>query len=288
MMRLKPDFIVPTGDNVYYDNDSPPLGTSYETCRIHWRRIFSLPTVRDFYGQVPGYWEMDDHDFRWDDADPHVRPDEEPTAETGEKIFREQVPMGKSTYRTVRWGKHLEVFLTEGRLYRDRNKIPDTPEKTIWGAEQKAWLKKAILESDADFKVLVSPTPLVGPDYSTTKIDNHVNPGGFSQAGKAFFRWLTENRVKNFYIVCGDRHWQYHSIHPSGYEEFCCGALSDPHASSTPVIPIPGIKQPYIGYGVGGFLGAAVRTTDRQEPELVFTFYNSRDRAQYRQIRTVR
>ena len=64
------------------------------------------------------------------------------------------------------------------------------------------------------------------------------------------------------------------------------GALSDPHASSTPVIPIPGIKQPYIGYGVGGFLQVAVKTADKKQPELVFTHYNSRDRTRYRQVRT--
>jgi len=32
---------------------------------------------------------------------------------------------------------------------------------------------------------------------------------------------------RHFYILCGDRHWQYHALHPTGIEEFSCGALVD-------------------------------------------------------------
>ena len=37
-------------------------------------------------------------------------------------------------------------------------------EEGWWGAEQLAWLKKTLLESQATFKVLILPTPMVGPD----------------------------------------------------------------------------------------------------------------------------
>ena len=45
--------------------------------------------------------------------------------------------------------------------------MPDGPDKTIWGREQLAWLKESILASDAAFRVLISPTPIVGPDRAT-------------------------------------------------------------------------------------------------------------------------
>ncbi len=39
----------------------------------------------------------------------------------------------------------------------------------------------------------------------------------------------------NFFVVCGDRHWQYHSVHPqTGLHEFSVGAASDEHAGGTP------------------------------------------------------
>ncbi|MCB1090976.1 MAG: alkaline phosphatase, partial [Verrucomicrobiae bacterium] len=35
--------------------------------------------------------------------------------------------------------------------------------------------------------------------------------------------------------ICGDRHWQYHSVHPgTGVQEFSVGAASDSHAGGTP------------------------------------------------------
>ena len=82
----------------------------------------------------------------------------------GQEIFRQQVPLGKTIYRTFRWGRDLQIWFTDGRDFRSPNDIPDGPEKTIWGTEQKAWLQRTLLESDATWKILISPTPIVGPD----------------------------------------------------------------------------------------------------------------------------
>ena len=36
-------------------------------------------------------------------------------------------------------------------------------------------------------------------------------------------------------MICGDRHWQYHSVHPeTGLHEFSAGPASDEHASGSP------------------------------------------------------
>jgi len=111
--------------------------------------------------------------------------------------------------------------------------VPDGLDKTIWGAEQKAWFKRTIEESDATWKLLISPTPLVGPDRKN-KNDNHSNDG-FAHEGNEIREWLKTHAPDNFFVVCGDRHWQYHSVHPSsGTQEFSVGAASDSHAGGTP------------------------------------------------------
>ena len=39
----------------------------------------------------------------------------------------------------------------------------------------------------------------------------------------------------NFFNINGDRHWQYHAVHPeTGLHEFSVGAASDSHASGSP------------------------------------------------------
>ncbi len=235
MERLNPDFVVPTGDTVYLDSDSPRART-VELARYHWHRMYSLPWHAKFHQNFPGYWEKDDHDAWCNDCWPTKKaPWMNPlTFKEGLEIFREQVPMGEKTYRSIRWGKGLEIWLVEGRDFRSPNNMPDGPDKLIWGKEQRDWLLKSILESDADFRVLISPTPIVGPDRPKGKNDNDSN-AGFATAGNFFRDWTAEHKLKNFYVCNGDRHWQYFSIDPkTNLHEFSCGAASDSHAGGSP------------------------------------------------------
>jgi alkaline phosphatase D len=183
---------------------------------------------------VSTYWLKDDHDTLSNDTWPgrHVG---ELTFAEGQRIFRQQAPLSDGpTYRTFRWGHDLQIWLTEGRDFRSPNRLADGPEKTIWGAEQKAWFKRTVKESDATWKVLVSPTPLVGPDRTTGKNDNHSN-AAFRHEGDELRDWIKLNVADHFFVVCGDRHWQYHSVHPeTGVNEFSVGAASDQHAGGSP------------------------------------------------------
>ena len=259
MQKLDLDFLVPTGDTVYLDSESPRART-VELARYHWQRMYSLPRHIEFHRNVPGYWEVDDHDSWANDGWPtkHAPWMNPLTFAQGFDVYREQVPIGDSTYRTVRWGKGLQVWMVEGRLYRSPNDMPDGPGKTIWGQEQMKWLKQSILESDADFRVLISPTPIVGPDRTAGKNDNHANDA-FAYEGNQFRSWTKEQNLKNFYSCCGDRHWQYMSIDPgSGLREFSCGPASDVHAGGNPVQPA---WQPFLRVK-GGFLSVSVSKID--------------------------
>ncbi|MFT5092549.1 MAG: hypothetical protein ACI93T_001369, partial [Porticoccaceae bacterium] len=238
ILRLRPNFFVGTGDNVYYDT---PPGDEHRAqhvpeLRQKWHEQFVQPRYRNLFAKVPTYWMIDDHDYRIDDGDNSG--DYLPSPETGLRIMLEQLPYGPAnagtktkTYRTHRVNKDLQIWFTENRRYRSDNAMEDGPNKSIWGVEQKAWLKKTLAESDATFKLMISPTPMVGPD-DKRKFDNHTNVNGFRHERDEFFAWLNETGIakQNFYLVCGDRHWQYHALHPSGIEEFSCGALVDPNS----------------------------------------------------------
>lgn len=273
MANLQPDFNFLTGDDVYYDTN-PPVARDVPTMRLHWRRMFGMPLLREFYRNVPGYWMKDDHDYRFDDADPYMPPREggSPTDEEGRMVFLEQAPVPVPTHRRVRWGRAVEFWLPEGRDYRSPNDMPDGPGKTLWGVEQRRWLKRTIAASDATFKILLSPTGLVGPDRGS-KRDSHANRRGFFTEGQQFLSWLQEAGIKNFFIVNGDRHWKYHSEHkPTGYEEFCCGALTDGASVQDPDYEDPLADRKW-HLGNGGFLAVRVLVEDVDVPRLVFEFY---------------
>lgn len=263
-------FLIPTGDTVYLDSESPRART-VELARFHWHRMYSLPRHVEFHRFIPGYWEVDDHDTWVNDCWPSMdaRWMNPLTFDQGFDIYREQVPMGDDLYRTIRWGKGLQIWVVEGRRYRSPNTMPDGPDKTIWGKKQLAWLQKTILESDADFRVLISPTPIVGPDRDKGKNDNHANDS-FSYEGNLFRNWTAAKKLKNFYTCCGDRHWQYMSVDPkSKLREFSCGPASDKHAGGNPKQPD---WQPFLRVN-GGYLSVNVFKSDGQ-PTIAFRHHD--------------
>ncbi len=280
MLKRQPDFFIGTGDIVYYDH---PLRVAKTIPQLRqcWHEQFRLPRLIEFFRRVPTYWSKDDHDFRYNESD--NTSNELPLPKTGIDMFREQLPVPTPSYRTYRVGKHLQIWLTEGRDYRSPNEMADGPEKSLWGAEQREWLKATLKASDAKWKIIISPTPMVGPD-DKKKIDNHADISGFRHEADAFFAWLKENKIDNLKLICGDRHWQYHSIHPSGIEEFACGALNDENSrmgvapgAQNGSDPQALVKQPYTSATPkGGFLRISVGA------ELVLEHFDSRGALQNR------
>lgn len=266
---LEPQFVIYNGDNVYYDQNpsGQAVASTMEDMRFRWHRQYSQPRLLDIMGVAGGYWLKDDHDFRFNDSD--LEGDRAPSPETGIRIFREQVPVvdpaleNAVTYRTHRVSKELQLWFLEGRDYRSPNAMEDGPGKSIWGKEQMAWLKKTLKASHAVFKILIVPSPMVGPDKGR-KSDNHTNFGGFRHEAGEFFAWLGEEGFSSeeLFIITGDRHWQYHSIHPSGFQEFSAGSISYANAQravkpgdARGTDPQGLIKQPYVSPDLrGGFL----------------------------------
>lgn len=58
---------------------------------------------------------------------------------------------------------HWRVWLLESREFRDPNPATPSPEKSLWGITQRAWLKETLAASPARLKLILTPQPLVGP-----------------------------------------------------------------------------------------------------------------------------
>lgn len=225
MTALKPNFVVHAGDIEYYDKAQPWAWTK-ELMRFKWGRIFSMPRNREFYETHTSYFIKDDHDTLKNDCwlgqtYGNVTFDE------GVQLFNEeQFPSRDARYHSISWGTDVQIWLIEGRDYRSPNTMPDGPQKTILGAEQKAWLKKSLSESQATFKLVFSPTPIVGPDRNN-KRDNHSN-ATFEHEGQELRSFFAT--INGIVLFCGDRHWQYASVDAdTGLWEFGCGPGSEAH-----------------------------------------------------------
>lgn len=258
MLKLDPNFFAHTGDILYFDK-LRPVAHTVELARLKWNRIYALPFQRDFHNNVSSYFEKDDHDTWQNDCWPTQSNDlmRDFTFAQGQALFLEQVPMSEKTYRTFRWGKDLQIWLVEGRDYRSPNTMPDGPRKSMWGREQKEWFKRTVQESDATFRILISPTPIVGPDREA-KHDNHANTT-YATEGKELREFISQQ--KNMVIICGDRHWQYVTVDPeTSVREYSTGPTSDAHAGGFR----QGLREPMHQYLKikGGFLSGTVERLD--------------------------
>ncbi len=281
IIQLNPDFVIFNGDCVYYDHPWETAAKTQAELRKKWHEQYVMPRFVKLFSQTPTYWLKDDHDHRYNDSD--TTGDKEPSNQLGIATFREQLPIvppgsDSPTYRTHRMGKDLQLWFVEGRDYRSPNKMTDGPDKSLWGKEQREWLQRTLKDSDATFKILISPTPMIGPDDGY-KTDNHANLNGFHHEAQSFFDWLKSSGIdpNTFFILCGDRHWKYLSIHPVGFSEFSCGALNrenarlgrapgDPKSND----PDAKIRQPYTDSPAsGGFLHVDLKPSTESDTSVL-------------------
>jgi len=297
MQELRPDFFIGAGDTVYYDQPSNAPATTLPEMRRKWHEQFRFPRLVSFFADCPVYWLKDDHDFRFDDAD--QTGDRSPSPALGFSTFREQLPLllqGDNTtpsFRTRLVHPDLQIWFLEGRDYRSPNNQTDGPEKSLWGKKQRTWLQDTLSASPATWKIIVTPTPMVGPDRASKK-DNHTNPRGFYREAEDFFSWLKHNQLPNVLLFCGDRHWQYHSIHPSGVEEYSMGALNDensiagiPPGDRDSTDPGGKIRQVFLyPKANGGFICVRLQRQRGDIPELRIEFRDDQGKILHQEVRT--
>lgn len=193
MEKLSPDFALFQGDMIYADNSIAPskdytngtetLGTwinnpskdfiavTLDEFRANWKYNFGDEKMQSFLSKVPVFVQWDDHEVTnnwWPGEIMNGSPLYEDGLEANLlyanslQAFYEYNPIadGESIYRSQRFGKHLEVFFPDYRSFRDPN--PDNTNDKIaamMGPEQTEWLKKALVESDATWKVISSHDP---------------------------------------------------------------------------------------------------------------------------------
>ena len=238
MAKQQPHFSVFLGDNVYFDNDIGPRATSVVKARFHYQRMFSLPNLIEFHRNFGVYFSRDDHDTLYNNCDPSSPPAGSLTFKKGQALFMEQMPVDQLAPpgRSYSFGTNLKIWILNCRDF----KIPG---KTVLGSRQKQWLKSTVIESKATWRLILTSTPIVGPDKPEPDNDNLSDPG-FEKEGNEIRAFLGGKYASsgNIFVITGDRHWQYHSVDPgTGLHEFDGGPASDAHVQINP----PGFQPKY-------------------------------------------
>ncbi|MBM3759368.1 MAG: alkaline phosphatase [Acidobacteria bacterium] len=187
MLSRQPDFFLHSGDTIYADGPlkaswTPPEGGEWrnivteaktqpaetlEQYRGCYQYNLMDENVLKFNSQVAQVWQWDDHEVvnNWSPGKPGALQ----IANAGQ-AFREYAPMrinsveSERIYRKISYGPMLDVFLLDMRTYRAANnhnrQEKEGPETTFLGAEQRAWIKRELKASKADWKVIAADMPI--------------------------------------------------------------------------------------------------------------------------------
>jgi alkaline phosphatase D len=207
MAGHRPDFFLHSGDTIYADGpmkDSVDLeggGTwknvvlvdakrkvaeTLDEYRGQWKYNMLDEHVRALAADVPTFFQWDDHEVtnNWS-ASKDLTADDRYTeksvallAARAGRAFHEMTPIRYTpaepgrVYRKIAYGPLLDVFFLDMRSYRGPNRPADettlTDETRILGRTQIDWLKRALAESTATWKVIAADMPLgviVWDDY---------------------------------------------------------------------------------------------------------------------------
>ena len=235
----RPDVFVGLGDMIYADNGcsspgrfgnaqvpGPGPAADLATYWAHWRynrADWASQRLLESTSYV-GVW--DDHEVVDDFGplnDTRSTPPYTPGVHLlpiGLEAFLDYIPIAiapntpKRLYRSLRWGKHVELFVLDNRQYRDANAATDSPDrpKTMLGREQLTWLKESLAASDATWKVIVSSVPMSIPTGfpATAPRDGWANFGGttgFEQELLDILRFMEQHGVVNTVWLTTDVHF---------------------------------------------------------------------------------
>jgi alkaline phosphatase D len=213
MRSAQPDFFVYLGDTIYADK-----GQTAMTLPDYWGKYVEN---RDGFAQrllaaTSLFVMWDDHEVENNFTRTHRR------LPIGRQAFFDYWPIRHSQeepyrlYRSFKWGKGVEVFLLDGRQYRD----PET--KTLLGLEQKHWLLQQLAASSATFKFIVSPVP-----FSDPREDKW---GEYPEERDEILNTIQENKIPGVIFLAGDVHHAAvsHMPHDPDVREFIFGPLAAP------------------------------------------------------------
>ncbi|WP_157962757.1 alkaline phosphatase D family protein [Chitinophaga deserti] len=203
MAEEKADFMLWLGDN-WYTREVDYSSASGLLYRAHRDR--SLPVLQPLLSAMPHYAIWDDHDFGPNDASKAYIFREE-----SREVFRNFWPNptfgqeGKGIYTQFSFSD-VDFFLLDGRYFSSGSRMPDSiggkpnAEKKMYGDAQMEWLRNALLQSNARFKVIATGSQALNT-YSRWDSFHH-----FPVEYHSFMDWLNEVNIPGIVFLTGDRH----------------------------------------------------------------------------------
>ncbi|MBB4287716.1 alkaline phosphatase D family protein [Roseospira goensis] len=265
MRQADPDFFLHSGDYIYADGPlkaEVPLadGSTWENLVIpekekvaetldefrgNYRYTLMDENVRAFHAEVPVFAQWDDHETtnNWYPQEVLTADDRYAVKSAAllsaraKQAFAEYTPSridptDERIYRKVSFGPHLDVFFIDMRTYRGPNtaNLQETmSEATVFlGAEQVAWLKRALPASAATWKVIAADMPIGLVVRDGDHFENLANADDGAPKGRELemadlLRFIKAADVENVVWLTADVHYtaaHYYDPEKAAFQDF--------------------------------------------------------------------
>jgi len=196
MADVAPDFFIHSGDYIYADGPIKPevpladgsvwknvtipekekVAETLDEFRGAYRYNLMDENMRAFHAEVPVFAQWDDHETlnNWYpqellDDDRYTEKSVALLSARAKQAFTEYTPSrieptDERIYRSFSFGPQMDVFFLDMRTYRGPNSanMQETmsDDTAFLGAEQVAWLKDELANSDATWKVIAADMPI--------------------------------------------------------------------------------------------------------------------------------
>ncbi len=195
----RPDAMLWLGDNVYLQ---PPDFTDPGAKLERYRRQRSFAPLQRLLTATAHVAIWDDHDYGPNNANATY-----PGKQASLELFRRYWPNPQAglpdvpgIFGRVSYGD-IDVFMLDGRWYRADDRAAEAPDKTMLGAAQLEWLRRALQESRAPVKLIA------GGSQFLNRANRFEGWHHFAAEQQAFLAFLLERRIEGVVFLSGDRHF---------------------------------------------------------------------------------
>ena len=273
VLAANPLAMLTLGDNVYIDDPESIDQNHYcyyqRQSRHEWRRLV---------GRTPVFAIWDDHDFAMDDSWGGPEIDIPYWKPMVWEVFTQNwvnPSYGGGAEQPGVWFDFriadVHFIMLDGRYYREdggrRGEGIENP--SMLGPVQLAWLKETLTQSDAAFKMLVSPVPW----------HEEAKPGqggldtwkGYLGERAEIFGWIDEYGIEGVVLLSSDRHRSdaYRHERPDSYDLYEFGSAKYTNLHTHPIM-----EASLFGYNDKPSFGLLTFDTADTAPSVTYQIVN--------------
>jgi alkaline phosphatase D len=201
--------------------DNSGYAKDLESYRKKYKVYLTDLSLRKARQNFPFVSIWDDHEIMNDYSGVNLLKNDPQRLLSGYKAYFEYLPIREidnyRIYKNIKIGNLLDIFMLDGRQYRDENVCHDffkidlnctknahIKERTYLGKEQKNWLMKNLEESNTTWKVLGNNTAMFEISLWGNLFNFDQWDGFYTEKEEVIH--LINEKVKNLLLVTGDIH----------------------------------------------------------------------------------